>query len=143
MSNQVPSVKVREIQGHKVNPANDKLTILALDGPGSGGASHLYSITGFDSKTNPSDPFSGRHGESASYSTVLFQNGPINEVGVNGVTHEALLAILIDRLEAFQAGKFANSYNEQALSCLRNAQDALQARTRERMARDVEGTHTV
>jgi hypothetical protein len=126
-----------------VNPANDKLRIDVLDEPGSGGAHHLYHITGFNSASNPSDPWTKRHGQPAEHSTLLFQNGPINEVGVNGVTHEALLAILIDRLECFQAGPFANKYNSVALDYLRGAQDILQQRTKDRMARGVEGTHTV
>lgn len=132
----------RELTGHKVNPANDVLTIEVLDGPGSGGANHLYHITGFNSGSNPSDPWTKRHGSPAVHSTVLFQNGPINEVGVNGVTHEALLAILIDRMEGFQAGPYASPDNQVALEAMRTAQIALQRRTRARMARGVEGTHT-
>jgi hypothetical protein len=62
---------------------------------------------------------------------------------VNGLTHEALLAILIDRLEAYQAGPYKSSYNEDALFSLNAAQLHLQRRTRERMQRGVEGTHTV
>lgn len=132
---------MRELTGHKVNPANDKLHIAVLDEPGSGGASHLYHITGFDSASNPSDPWTQRHGKSAQHSSILFQNGPIAEVGVNGVTHEALIAILIDRLESFQKGRFAGAYNATALNHLRSAQDCLLARTRERLQRGVEGTH--
>lgn len=116
---------------------------IALDGPGSGGASHLYQITGFNTASNPSDPFMKRHGAPAEHATVLFQNGPIKEAGVNGVTHEALLAILIDRLQAFQSGQFASSYNATALSHLEDAQSALLERTRERMSRNVEGTHAL
>lgn len=131
---------MREITSHRVNPANDTLTIRVMDEPGSGGACHHYVISGFDTKTNPSDPFAARHGASATYSTVLFQQGPIGEVGVNGITHEALIAILIDRLEAFQRGPFKNDYNGEAVSHLQLAQEALMRRTRERMARGVEGT---
>lgn len=126
---------MREITSHRVNPANDVLTIRVLDEPGSGGACHHYVISGFDTDSNPSkDVTVGQVG-------LLFQNGPINEVGVNGITHEALLAILIDRLAAFQRGPFANGYNGVALAHLHAAQFALQERTRERMARGVEGTH--
>lgn len=132
---------MRELTGHKVNPANDKLEVTALDLPGAGGACHLYQIHGFNTVTNPSDPFVERHGAPATYATILFQNGPIAEFGVNGVTHEALLAILIDRLGSFQNGPYANDYNATALRALEEAQDALLARTRERMARGVEGTH--
>lgn len=132
---------MRELTSHKVNPANDKLNITVLDEPGAGGANHCYHITGFDSDSNRSDPWKLRHGQSATHSTILFQNGPIGEAGVNGVTHEALLAILIDRLESFQAGPFKNSYNQRALEHLQMAQTALLDRTRERMNRGVEGTH--
>lgn len=131
----------RALTGHQVNPANDKLTITVLDAPGAGGACHLYSITGFDTETNPACPFVERHGESAKHATVLFQNGPINEVGVNGVTHEALIAIVMDRMESFQAGQFACPENEIALGALRLAQRSLLLRTELRMARGVEGTH--
>jgi hypothetical protein len=115
----------RELTSHKVNPANDVLKVSALDGPGPGGASHDYEIAMPD----------------GSGVRLAFQNGPINEAGVNGITHEALLAILIDRMEGFQAGSFASIYNAEALSHLTSAQEALQRRTKERMARGVEGTH--
>lgn len=134
---------MRELTGHKVNPANDTLDVLVMDQPGSGGANHHYQVRGFNTGTNPSDPFTQRYGKPGDHTTLLFQNGPIAEVGVNGITHEALLAVLIDRLECFQAGKFANEYNAAALDHLRSAQGVLLDRTRARMARGVEGTHTV
>lgn len=136
---------MRELTGHKVNPANDTLKIEVLDEPGSGGAHHCYSITGFDYARNPSVPDRRQYGDLKDEDTavVLFQNGPIAEAGVNGLTHEVLLAILIDRLECFQNGPFANPYNATALSSLKVAQEALLARTRHRMDRGVEGTHTV
>ena len=134
---------MRELTGHKVNPANDVLKVKVLDEPGSGGANHLYEISGFDSANNPSDPFKARYGYGADHSTVLFQNGPIGDVGINGVTHEALLAILIDRMEGFQGGPYASLDNQEALNAMRTAQIALQRRTRARMARGVEGTHVI
>jgi hypothetical protein len=131
---------MRKIETHKVNPANDVLDIMVMDAPGSGGACHRYDITGFDTANNPAA--ADEHGYRASFSRlpVVFQNGPIGEAGANGVTHEALLAILIDRLEHFQAGPFANDYNAAALAHLQSAQGCLLDRTRERMARGVEGT---
>lgn len=132
---------MRELKGHRVNPANDKLTIKVMDEPGAGGAHHLYMIEGFNSTSNPSDPFVERYGVGALHSTVLFQNGPIAEVGVNGVTHEALLEILIDRLVSFQEGPYACPENGEALLSLEMAQRALLSRTKNRMARGVEGTH--
>lgn len=118
---------MRELSGHKVNGCNDGLAIMVLDEPGSGGASHKYLISG------------GKYINCA----VEFQNGPIPEVGTNGVTHEALLAIVIDRLESFQAGPYQCEENATALSCLLLAQAALKSRTEKRLARGVEGTHTI
>lgn len=131
---------MRQLTDHIVNPANDKLTIEVLDEPGAGGAQHHYKIGGFDSSTNPSDDQESRGGPMYG-STVLFQNGPINEVGVNGVTQEVLLAICADRLRSFQAGPFACRENALALTKIEEAQHWLQQRTLERMRRGVEGTH--
>ena len=136
---------MREITTHVVNPANDRLKIEVLDEPGAGGANHLYHITGFDSATNASDPWTARHGESAKHSTTLFQSGPIDADGngVNGITHEALLAIIIDRLQGFQSGPYKCRENALALTHLEDAVHWLAHRTRARMRRGVEGTHTV
>lgn len=72
---------MRTLTSHIVNPANEDLKVSVLDEPGSGGANHLYQISGFNTYNNPADPFMTRHGEPATYSTILFQNGPIGEVG--------------------------------------------------------------
>lgn len=114
---------MRTINDHKVNPANDKLDINVLDEPGAGGANHVYHVTGFGSDGL----------------MICFQNGPINEAGINGVTQEALLAIVADRLRSFQAGKFACRENAIALTKVEEAMQWLHARTRERMLRGVEG----
>jgi hypothetical protein len=133
---------MRTIETHKVNGCNEAIEITVKDEPGHGGACHRYDITGFCADNNPSaqsvDPE-----YSIDAIPVIFQNGPIAEVGVNGITHEALLAVLIDRLEHFQRGPYACHENAQALTCLQEAQRQLQARTKARLARGVEGTHQV
>jgi hypothetical protein len=121
---------LRELTGHKVNPANDKLFVASVDEPGPGGAHHIYVI----------DNDQG-HGERLA--ELRFQNGAIAENGVNGITHEALLAILVDRLECFQKGPYSCRENAIALTHLQDAQHWLQHRTRARIARGVEGTMTV
>lgn len=134
---------MRELTSHKVNGANETLKIEVMDEPGSGGACHRYDITGFDTDNNPSAG-AGQWGKAAfSRAIILFQNGPIGEAGVNGVTHEALLAILEDRLAGFQTGPFACEENRIALGFIRQAQSTLKSRTQKRLARGVEGTHTV
>jgi len=133
----------REIHDHKVNPANDTLTIEVLDEPGAGGANHLYEVRGMNTATNTSCPFTKRYGQPATHSTLLFQNGPIPGAGVNGITHEVLLAIVADRLRSFQKGPYACKANACALTHIEEAMHWLQQRTLERMRRGVEGTHTV
>ena len=131
---------VRELTSHKVNPANEKLQIQVLDEPGAGGANHLYGVYGLHTGTNKSADGSIRDDTCIK---VLFQNGPIPECGVNGVTHEALLAIVEDRLKSFQCGPFACRENAVALTKIQEAMMWLHKRTRDREARGVEGTHTV
>lgn len=129
---------LREITSHIVNPVNDKLKITVLDEPGHGGANHVYGISGMDLTRNSAamnTPDDRPEGDMS----ILFQCGPIAEHGVNGITQEALLAIVADRLQCFQAGPFASTYNAKALEHVLAAQEALLSRTRERMARGVEG----
>ena len=134
---------MRQLNGHRVNPANDKLTITVVDKPGSGGANHAYFISGADFDDNPGAGELMEYSEHLAGCGLLFQNGPIAEAGVNGVTHEDLLEILCDRLRGFQSGPYACADNAEALACLTQAQTALQRRTKERVARGVEGTHEV
>lgn len=117
---------MRELTAHKVNGCNEAITIQVMDEPGHGGACHLYAMT---------------IPNSSSLWRLAFQNGAIAEVGTNGITHEALLAILIDRLEGFQSGQYACPENGMALSCLKSAMRELHERTMKRVARGVEGTH--
>lgn len=114
---------MRKLTDHIVNPVNDKIEINVVDEPGAGGANHQYDIC------------AGSY-----YATVSFQNGPINENGVNGVTQEALLAIVADRLRSFQSGPYSCRENALALTKIEEAQHWLQQRTIERMRRGVEGT---
>lgn len=129
---------MREITSHIVNPANDKIKIMVLDQPGAGGANHVYGLSGMDfihNKAAMETPDDRPEGEVS----IIFQCGPINEHGVNGVTQEALLAIVADRLRSFQAGPFACPENADALNAVEEALAALLSRTKARMARGVEG----
>lgn len=133
---------MRAITDHIVpgDSANHQLTIEVHDEPGQGGANHAYAIYGFHTQSNTSAgpaPF----GKDETCAAILFQNGPIKEFGVNGLTQEALLAIVIDRLRSFQSGPFACDDNELALKHTQAALNTLQNRTRARIARGVEGTH--
>ena len=126
MNTEVP---YREITDHKVNELNDRLTIEVMDKPGAGGANHDYMIT-----------LPEKIGSPRVYYTIRFQNGPIAEAGINGVTQEALLAIVIDRLRSFQQGPYSCRENALALTKIEEGMLWLQKRTLDRMRRGVEGT---
>lgn len=102
--------------------------VVVLDEPGSGGACHKYAV--LPASADEEDLFA----------SVDFQNGPVNEAGINGCHHEDLLAIVIDRLESFQSGEYACDDNHTALVDLRSALKRLNRRTVERQRRCVEGT---
>ena len=121
---------MRKLTDHIVenDSVNHQIMIDVTDEPGAGGANHGYMI---------SWPSSGP----ANTCFVPFQKGTVKEAGVNGVTNEALLAIVIDRLRSFQAGPFACEENALSLNHCEKALMWLQRRTRELIKRDVEGTH--
>jgi hypothetical protein len=120
----------RSLTDHVVNGLNEALIITVLDDPGQGGACHRYEIHMERTK-----------GVMQLATEINFQNGPIKEAGVNGISQEALLAILIDRLKGFQGGEFSTKENAVALTHLETAMLWLHKRTRERIARGVEGTN--
>lgn len=133
---------MRELTDHVVKGnQSHELKIEAVDGPGVGNANHLYRITGFDPTNNPSDLEVDEDDTPKTW--ILFQNGPIKEVGVNGITNEALLAIVIDRLRGFQNGPYPCQETETALFHAQESLASLRNRTRERLARGVEGMHQV
>lgn len=139
---------MRELTSHKVNGCNDGLKVQVLDKPGIGGACHRYHVTTVEYPSPIGGGMSSADLRKAMAMTnaihdIRFQNGPIKEAGINGITHEALLAIIIDRLEGFQSGPYKCDDNQEALNHLLGAQEVLHRRTKARLARGVEGTHTV
>ncbi len=72
---------------------------------------------------------------------VDFQEGAIKEHGVNGVTNEDLIAMVVTRLEHFQNSDFRCRENALALTKLEEALLWLKKRTSDREARGVEGKH--
>lgn len=141
---------MREIDTHKVNGCNESLSIVVTDEPGAGGANHHYLMMLPHHRKAWEDEKAGVHaaglltenvGPVANCCSLRFQNGPIKDAGTNGITHEALLAVVIDRLQSFQKGPFACRENAIALTKIEEAMHWLQHRTKARVARGVEGTH--
>lgn len=117
-----------------------QLEIEVHDEPSTGGANNAYVIYGFHTKTNAAAGESPFH-KDETCTPILFQNGPIPQVGANGITGEALIAIEIDRLRGFQSGPFACRENAIALTHFEEGLMWLQRRTVSRIKRGVEGTY--
>jgi hypothetical protein len=126
---------MRQLTSHAVNICNQSITIDTDEPDPVSNMPHEYVMR--------IHPGPGRTLSEPNVQALRFQNGPIGEVGVNGVTHEVLLAILIDRLQGAQKSKYACRENALALTKLEEAAQWLEARTKARVARGVEGTHTV
>lgn len=135
---------MRELTSHKVNGLNEAITISVLDEPSQGNACHVYSIVAIPPECmNPDGTLDIQaSADKGRGCRIEFQNGPIAEVGVNGISNEALLAVVEDRLLGFQSGQYACRENAIALTRIQEAIMWLQKRTRDRMARGVEGTNS-
>lgn len=110
---------------HDGHGLNESIEITA-DDLGPGGASHKYvaSIAG------------------AVVATVQFQEGPRNVIGSTpGMTEAAVLAILIDRLQGFQAGPYSCRENAIQLTKLEETLHWTKARADARAKRNVLGTY--
>lgn len=124
---QLDEANRREITSHRVNGLNEAIRVFALDARGPGGANHEYVVN---------VPLS----ETVTANTLIkFQKGGIAEAGVNGLSNEALLAIVEDRLRGFASGPFGSEHNTAALNLVSAALSRLKKRTEERLARGVEG----
>ncbi len=126
---------MRYLTDHKLNGLNEALDIQVTDEPGAGGANHCYIIT-VDERKHLLPPGVTIH------QLINFQNGPIQEAGINGISQEALVAICIDRLRSFQAGPYACRENAIALTKLEESMMWMKKRTQDRLTRGVEGTST-
>lgn len=125
----------REINTHRVNGLNEAITLHALDERGDGNANHKYLL-----EVRSNGPEGKPDGPLYTQVRLDFQNGPVGERGANGISNEALLAVVEDRLAGFQSGPYACAENEAALDSIRAAKGALNARTQRRVAAGTEGT---
>lgn len=109
--------------------------------------SHKYTEVFSDGYIGPGDAHHHYEVRRKEGTTVMmrfnFQDGPIKESGINGIVDENLIAIVIDRLQGFQSGKYACRENAIALTKLQEALMWLKERTRKRQERGVEGTHAI
>ena len=99
-----------------------------IDEPGPGNGCHQYRVE-------------VKAGTEEFATEVNFQKGPAKEVGLNGVQNEHLLAMVIHRLQGFQSGPYSCRENALALTKLQEAMHWLEARTKDRANRGVEGVN--
>lgn len=69
-----------------------------------------------------------------------FQSGPIDNTGLNGLTNEILLEILLDRTKILN-NILPCCENDEAIFHLNKANEAFAKRTKDRLERAVEGTN--
>lgn len=125
---------MRTLTDHQVIPNTSQLEIVVTDAPGAGGANHRYLVRRAPQGTNHTPVV---------LADIRFQEGPVGDAGVNGITGEALLAIVADRLRIFQGGPFACGANARALASVEDALQELHSRTLDRHSRGVEGTNAL
>jgi len=113
------------VTSHKLNDLNKGLEIVGHFEGAVGGECTQYKI-------GPKDK---------TLCVLQFQNGPIPEVGINGLSNEALIAIVIDRLQGFNKGAYSCRENSLAITKLEEAMHWLHHRTLDRMGRGVEGSY--
>lgn len=130
-------MEITNITSHRVNGLNEALEVQAIGKPGPGGAHQLYKIKLHNQGTRVP------HTDGLPREWILnFQSRPIqSSADFDGLTTEALLAVLIHRQQGFATGPFSCSQNTDALAGLLSAAEALRARTKDRLDRGVEGQH--
>ena len=121
---------MRQLSAGSEGSVNPHLVIVAGEN-GVGGAPHNYQIQ-----------IPGQGDEEIVPTNIHFQEGAVGEVkDINGITNEALLAIVIDRLQGFAKGPYPSRETSLALTKCQEALRWLEHRTKERVGRGVEGKH--
>lgn len=116
-----------KLYDHKTNAVNEALTVTRVDDASS--------------PATPWDRPEYRIGDGTPEVdvTLRFQHGPIGEVGVNGLTIEALTAVILDKLRGFQESPYSCRENACAITKYEEALMWLHKRTNDRVRRGVEG----
>ena len=113
---------MREITIHKSHDQDRQPKLMAMGHIGTGGGEQFYKAIYQEREDWPMS--------SVALDFITLDRG--------GITNEALLAVVIDRLDGFQAGPFNCAENEEARNAAKNALDALHRRTLARIERGVE-----
>lgn len=112
----------------------DLLQVQALDAPDAAGLQHVYAVSGF---TGLNDSLTGGIPNQL---LMIFQNGPVEDKGVNGLTNEVVIAVVADRLRCLEAGPYTTGSRARALAHLEEALQELTSLTIDRRSRGVDGS---
>lgn len=128
---------VKRLTEHKISTLNiNNIEVYPIDERDSDGAHHWYCIDVL--KLSEQEKCEGLF--EVPYTVNLkFQKGGLQEAGPNGITDQALIAIVLDRMRGFQNGPYSSRDNAIAITKLEEALDRMARRYRERALRGVEG----
>ncbi|MCC6295418.1 MAG: ABC transporter ATPase [Pseudomonadales bacterium] len=123
----------RQVHAHILIPdcpadLNNHYTITATGEPSHDGSVPDYSIS------VPGIPAT----------RFVFHTGPHNEgATIRGLSNEVLLAIVLDRMQAWQSGPFKCQENAESIRHIERALDAIRRRALARRGRGVLGANTI
>lgn len=125
----------RPLTDHKNNKFNREcVNILTNDHRASDGAHHSYRIIVQKEGATANTPT-----EKVEEVVINFQNGGLKEVGANGITDQALLAIILDRVRSFNEGPFRCRENSMIITKGEEMMMWMEKRSNDRARRGVEG----
>ncbi|HEX8637575.1 MAG TPA: hypothetical protein VF692_05900 [Pyrinomonadaceae bacterium] len=126
---------IEAIHEHKINKFNREcVNVAAIDEKSSDNANHKYEISVWKNAET-----SDQNDELVEVCQLNFQNGGLKEVGPNGITDQALIAVVLHRLRGFNSGQFASRDNSLAITHLEDALMRMERRSNDRARRGVEG----
>lgn len=129
----------RELFDHRVTKLNrENIVVKTADLRGPDGAHHKYVIE----VVKPART-SDETDVIISSCEINFQDGGLQEAGPNGITEQALLAIVLDRLRSFNNGPYGCRENSIQITKIEEAMMWSGKRAADRAARGVEGTRSV
>lgn len=134
---------MREIKDHQMIGVNDLDSLIRLevadDADQTTGAHHKYQAMYLSRGM-------WEKGQLIQFHKMLPKTGPEikdipkEQVIPNGITHEVLIAVILDRLRCYQKSEFSCRENALAITHLEEALHWLHHRTSDRVYRNVEGS---
>ncbi len=104
----------RELYHHKIDVFNrEYIKVVCTE-------EHIPQGTDFPIRGDAYEISSGVPGGSVDVGSVRFHKGAVDD-GVHGISNEALLSVVIDRLQCFQRGPFSCRENALALTKIEEA----------------------